>query len=52
MADQKNRKKERQEEAFERQAARAGRTDAEQLEILAARGITEGREVERLKARI
>lgn len=42
----------RRMEALERENARARRTDEQQLEILKQRGVTEGREVDRLKARI
>jgi hypothetical protein len=42
----------RKEEANERADIRALRSDEEQLEVLRQRGVTEGREVERLKKRI
>lgn len=46
------RRKARQERAQARQEERNKRSDKEQLKVLKERGFTEGREVERLKARI
>lgn len=43
------RRRARKERALERQAARALRSPQQQLEFLAARGFTRGREVERLR---
>lgn len=42
----------RKDEAAERNDIRALRSDEEQLEVLRQRGVTEGREVDRLKKRI
>lgn len=48
----KEKKARKRREAEERQEARENRTDAEQLAVLAARGVTTGSEVARLKARL
>lgn len=48
----RDRIEERRRDAITRQEARAERSDAEQLEVLRKRGVTEGREVDRLKARL
>ena len=46
------RRKERQEEAEARKAERAKRTPEEQMDTLRARGVTSGREWDRLCAQI
>ena len=50
MFSNPQRRKERQEQAIERKEARAQRTPEEQLDVLAKRGITSGREFDRLRA--